>query len=103
MPASDYFTATSYTDYYEQPEEYIYFRLLGTGNISFKQNLTTYFTVIGGGGGGGGGGQAIPPGPSSFYTVAGGSCLKRAVQCKQMQHKTMQNTHALNSRQKICA
>ena len=72
MPASDYFTATSYTDYYEQPEEYIYFRLLGTGNISFKQNLTTYFTVIGGGGGGGGGGQAIPPGPSISYTVAGG-------------------------------
>jgi hypothetical protein len=58
MPASDYFTATNYTDYNEQPE-YISFRLLGTGNISFKQNLTTYFTVIGGGGGGGGGGGDI--------------------------------------------
>ena len=37
MPASDYFTATNYTDYNEQPE-YISFRLLGTGNISFKEN-----------------------------------------------------------------
>ena len=67
MPASDYFTATSYTDYYEQPEEYIYFRLLGTGNISFKQNLTTYFTVIGGGGGGGGGGREIIGGGGGRY------------------------------------
>ena len=67
MPASDYFTATNYTDYNEQPE-YISFRLLGTGNISFKQNLTTYFTVIGGGGGGGGGGGDV----QAYLTGGGG-------------------------------
>ena len=67
MPASDYFTATSYTDYNETPA-YISFRLLGTGNISFKQNLTTYFTVIGGGGGGGGGGGDV----QAYLTGGGG-------------------------------
>jgi hypothetical protein len=76
MPASEYFTVTggSYTSYNEYfpnyPEgRYIYFQLLGSGDISFKQNLTTYFTVIGGGGGGGGGG--LDSG-SAGYVVAGG-------------------------------
>ena len=73
MPASDYFTVTggSYTSYNETPY-YISFQLLGTvgSSITFKQNLTTYFTVIGGGGGGGGGGQAGDL--SDDYVVAGG-------------------------------
>ena len=60
MPASEYFTVTgggSFSDYNETPQ-YISFQLLGTvgSSITFKQNLTTFFTVIGGGGGGGGGG-----------------------------------------------
>lgn len=76
MPASDYFTVTggSYTSYNETPQ-YISFQLLGTvgSSITFKQNLTTYFTVIGGGGGGGGGGQPDGyPSPSSGYTLGGG-------------------------------
>ncbi len=80
MPASEYFTVTgggSFSDYNEYfpnyPEErYISFQLLGTvgSSITFKQNLTTFFTVIGGGGGGGGGGQAGDG--SQFYVVAGG-------------------------------
>ena len=71
MPASEYFTVTggSYTSYNETPQ-YISFQLLGSGDISFKQNLTTYFTVIGGGGGGGGGGCS--GGPSCAYDLAGG-------------------------------
>jgi hypothetical protein len=73
MPASDYFTVTggSYTSYNETPQ-YISFQLLGPvgSSITFKQNLTTYFTVIGGGGGGGGGGQAGDG--SDDYMVAGG-------------------------------
>ena len=76
MPASEYFTVTggSYTSYNETPQ-YISFQLLGPvgSSITFKQNLITYFTVIGVGGGGGGGGQ--PDGyssPSSDYTLGGG-------------------------------
>ena len=60
MPASDLFTITggSYTDYTEHIEKgFISFQLLGSGDITFKQNLTTYFTVIGGGAGGGGSGS----------------------------------------------
>ena len=79
MPASDLFTITggSYTDYTEHIEKgFISFQLLGSGDITFKQNLTTYFTVIGGGGGGGGGGHnngsapyAVPP---AAYPSGGG-------------------------------
>ena len=76
MPASDYFTVTgggSYINYNEQPE-YIYFQLLGTvgSAISFKQNLTTYFTVIGGGAGGGGGGHDNGAGSPEYPSAGGG-------------------------------
>ena len=73
MPASEYFTVTgggSFSDYNETPQ-YISFQLLGTvgSSITFKQNLTTFFTVIGGGGGGGGGGLTFG---SAGYVIAGG-------------------------------
>ena len=74
MPASDYFTATSYSDYNETPN-YISFRLLGTAgsSITFKDNYNTYFTVIGGGGGGGGGGHNTGETPfTSAYPSGGG-------------------------------
>ena len=73
MPASDYFTVTggSYTGYNEQPE-YISFQLDVSGTITFKQNLTTYFTVIGGGGGGGGSGGIVPPSGDDRSAGAGG-------------------------------
>ena len=47
MPASDYFTATSYSDYNETPN-YISFRLLGTAgsSITFKDNYNTYFFQV---------------------------------------------------------
>ena len=71
MPANDYFTATSYSDYTETPT-YISFQLLGSGNIRFKQNVATYFTVIGGGGGGGGGGGHNNGDGSPAYPSGGG-------------------------------
>ena len=73
MPASDYFTATSYSDYNETPN-YISFRLLGTAgsSITFKDNYNTYFTVIGGGGGGGGGGHNTGETPFTYPSGGGG-------------------------------
>jgi len=79
MPASDLFTITggSYTDYTDNIEKrFISFQLLGSvgSSITFKQNLITYFTVIGGGGGGGGGGHdsGIAPYPAPAYPSGGG-------------------------------
>tara|TARA_R110002012_G_scaffold7044_4_gene33357 strand:- start:82 stop:3435 length:3354 start_codon:yes stop_codon:yes gene_type:complete len=73
MPASDYFTVTggSYTNYNEHQGS-ISFQLLGSGNISFKHNFSTHFTVIGGGGGGGGGGHDNGAGSPAYPSGGGG-------------------------------
>ena len=65
MPASDLFTITggSYTDYTENIEiGSVSFQLLGKGNITFNQDVSSSFFTVIGGGGGGGGGHNIEPG-----------------------------------------
>ena len=89
MPASDYFTISGggvVTEEYIDIS-YVSFRLSGTGNISFNQNLTTFFTVIGGGGGGGGGGHDNGSGSPAYPSGGGGG----AGACGKISLKTGNN------------